>query len=152
MDTVPTEVWDTIAYVRGGRPLRELSVATGRPPRHNWHIGTRGLSRGLLAEIAEAISEPTVMKLATSDLWWDEVVAIEPIGVDETFDLTVAGDENFVADDIVVHNSTLATNIAENAAIEHGRSVALFSLEMSETELAHRFIASQAKVSSDELR
>jgi replicative DNA helicase len=48
--------------------------------------------------------------------------------------------------------STLATNIAENAAIKHGRSVALFSLEMSETELAHRFIASQAKVSSDELR
>ena len=48
--------------------------------------------------------------------------------------------------------STLATNIAENAAIEHGMPVALFSLEMSETELAHRFIASQAKVSSDELR
>jgi replicative DNA helicase len=48
--------------------------------------------------------------------------------------------------------STLATNIAENAAIDHGIPVALFSLEMSETELAHRFIASQAKVSSDELR
>jgi replicative DNA helicase len=48
--------------------------------------------------------------------------------------------------------STLATNIAENAAIDHGLPVALFSLEMSETELAHRFIASQAKVSSDELR
>ena len=48
--------------------------------------------------------------------------------------------------------STLATNIAENAAIDHGRPVALFSLEMSETELAHRFIASQAKISSDELR
>jgi replicative DNA helicase len=48
--------------------------------------------------------------------------------------------------------STLATNIAENAAIDHKRPVALFSLEMSETELAHRFIASQAKVSSDELR
>lgn len=48
--------------------------------------------------------------------------------------------------------STLATNIAENAAIDGGRPVALFSLEMSETELAHRFIASQAKVSSDELR
>ena len=48
--------------------------------------------------------------------------------------------------------STLATNIAENAAIEHSMPVALFSLEMSETELAHRFIASQAKVSSDELR
>src|ERR671924_908927 len=48
--------------------------------------------------------------------------------------------------------SSMATNIAENAAIDHGVPVALFSLEMSETELAHRFIASQARVSSDELR
>jgi replicative DNA helicase len=48
--------------------------------------------------------------------------------------------------------SSLATNIAENAAIDHGIPVALFSLEMSEAELAHRFIASQARVSSDELR
>src|ERR1700742_3446159 len=48
--------------------------------------------------------------------------------------------------------STLATNIAENAAIDHDKPVALFSLEMSETELAHRFIASQARVSSDDLR
>ena len=48
--------------------------------------------------------------------------------------------------------SSLATNIAENAAIDHGVPVALFSLEMSEAELAHRFIASQARVSSDELR
>jgi replicative DNA helicase len=48
--------------------------------------------------------------------------------------------------------SALATNIAESAAVEHGVPVALFSLEMSETELAHRFIASQARLSSDELR
>jgi replicative DNA helicase len=48
--------------------------------------------------------------------------------------------------------STLATNMVENAAIDNGVPAALFSLEMSETELAHRFIASQARVSSDELR
>ena len=48
--------------------------------------------------------------------------------------------------------STLATNMVENASIDHGMPVALFSLEMSETELAHRFIASQARVSSDDLR
>jgi replicative DNA helicase len=48
--------------------------------------------------------------------------------------------------------SSLATNFAENAALDHGVPVALFSLEMSETELAHRFLASQARVSSDELR
>src|SRR6266550_607688 len=48
--------------------------------------------------------------------------------------------------------STLVTNMAENAAIDHGKPVALFSLEMSETELAQRFIASQAKLDGDDLR
>jgi replicative DNA helicase len=152
VDTVPTEVWDTIKYAMGGRPIRTLSTATGRPLSHNWHIGTRGLSRPLLAEIAVGLHEPAIYNIATSDVWWDEVASIERSGEEETFDLTVPEYHNFVANDVIVHNSTLATNIAENAAIEHGRPVALFSLEMSETELAHRFIASQAKVSSDELR
>jgi replicative DNA helicase len=48
--------------------------------------------------------------------------------------------------------SALVTNIAENAAIDYGKAVALFSLEMSETELAQRFVASQARVKGEELR
>src|SRR5947199_2221565 len=48
--------------------------------------------------------------------------------------------------------SALVTNIAENAAIDHGRAVALFSLEMSETELAQRFVASQGRIFGDKLR
>ncbi|MEX2252677.1 MAG: replicative DNA helicase [Thermoleophilaceae bacterium] len=48
--------------------------------------------------------------------------------------------------------SALVTNMAENASVKHGKSVALFSLEMSETELAQRFIASQAKLNGDDLR
>jgi replicative DNA helicase len=48
--------------------------------------------------------------------------------------------------------SALVTNIAENAAVKYGKPVVLFSLEMSENELAQRFIASQARLSSDELR
>jgi replicative DNA helicase len=48
--------------------------------------------------------------------------------------------------------SSLVCNIAENVALKHNRPVALFSLEMSEAELAHRFIASQARISSDRLR
>jgi replicative DNA helicase len=47
--------------------------------------------------------------------------------------------------------SCLVTNIAENAAIIHDKPVALFSLEMSEAELARRFIASQASVHGEDL-
>ena len=48
--------------------------------------------------------------------------------------------------------SALVCNIAENAAVQHNRPVALFSLEMAEAELAQRFIASQARVKGEELR
>jgi replicative DNA helicase len=48
--------------------------------------------------------------------------------------------------------SALVTNMAENASIDHGKPVALFSLEMSESELAQRFVASQARIKGDELR
>jgi replicative DNA helicase len=48
--------------------------------------------------------------------------------------------------------SALVTNIAENAAVDGARPVAMFSLEMSETELAQRFIASQARIGGDDLR
>ena len=48
--------------------------------------------------------------------------------------------------------SALVCNIAENVAVKHEKPVALFSLEMSEMELSHRFIASQARISGDRLR
>jgi replicative DNA helicase len=50
--------------------------------------------------------------------------------------------------------SALVCNIAENAALHHERPVpvALFSLEMAETELAQRFVASQALIKGEELR
>ena len=47
--------------------------------------------------------------------------------------------------------SALVANIAENAALD-GYAVALFSLEMSESELAQRFVASQAKINGEDLR
>ena len=47
--------------------------------------------------------------------------------------------------------SALVANIAENAALK-GHAVALFSLEMSESELAQRFVASQARIKGEELR
>jgi replicative DNA helicase len=47
--------------------------------------------------------------------------------------------------------SALVCNFAENASLAE-YPVALFSLEMSEAELAQRFVASQARVKGDDLR
>jgi replicative DNA helicase len=48
--------------------------------------------------------------------------------------------------------SALVANIAENVTMKHNQPVAFFSLEMSEVELAQRFIACRARISGDKLR
>lgn len=51
-----------------------------------------------------------------------------------------------------VGKSAFVANVAENVAVKSGKPVAFFSLEMSEIELAQRFIASQSKVYGEQLR
>jgi len=48
--------------------------------------------------------------------------------------------------------TTFAINIAENAAIQGGKSVAIFSLEMSKEALLNRMLCSQARVDSHKMR
>ena len=154
VDTIPPEGWALVRDAKGDRPWRAVSEAAGYSASHNWHVDTRGLSRPRLAQLADVLDAPPLQQLAESDVWWDEIASIEPLGEEQTFDIEVPGDHNFVANDIVVHNSALVTNFAENVALhpERPRPVALFSLEMSESELAQRFIASQASIKGDDLR
>ncbi len=151
-DTLPVEVWDDVQLAKGDRVWAAVSELTGRPRSHNWHAGERSPSRGLVAELATATASPTLEELSDSDIWWDEVVSVEYAGEEETYDLDVPGLRNFVADDVIVHNSALVANIAENVAVKKNMPVAFFSLEMSEVELAQRFIACRARISGDKLR
>lgn len=43
-------------------------------------------------------------------------------------------------------------SMARNTAVDHGKAVALFSLEMSSVQLVKRLIASEARLSADKLR
>jgi replicative DNA helicase len=143
-----TEVLERLA----GRSWADVSELTGRPRNHNWHVGKRSPSPSLVAELATATASPALEELCDSDIWWDEVESVEYVGEEETYDLDVPGLRNFVADDIVVHNSAIVANIAENVAVKRNLPVAFFSLEMSEVELAQRFIACRARISGDKLR
>ena len=151
-DTIPPEAWPLVLTAKGARPWADVSTAAGHPRNHNWHVHSRGVSRTQLAALAGATESDDLATLAESDIWWDEIASIEPLGEQETYDLDVPGLRNFVAEDVVVHNSALMANFAENAALNSNKAVALFSLEMSEGELAQRFIASQASIKGDDLR
>ncbi len=51
-----------------------------------------------------------------------------------------------------VGKSALALNIAEHVAVDHGRPLAFFSLEMSKEELALRLVSSKGEVDGQDLR
>ncbi len=98
-----------------------------------------------------ALEDEQLRRIADSDITWDTISAIEPAQRQRVFDLTIPHHENFVANDIVVHNSALTVNIATNIAAL-GRPVALFSLEMSKEEIVQRILSSVGRVDSMKLR
>jgi replicative DNA helicase len=65
----------------------------------------QNMSRERAARVATAVKFYALAQLAGSDVYWDEIVSIEPDGEAEVYDLTVDGLHNFVAADIVAHNS-----------------------------------------------
>ena len=75
----------------------------------NAYCGTglykQNLSRERTSRLACVVQSEELTRLAHSDVYWDEIISIEPDGEAEVYDLTVEGLHNFVAGDIVTHNS-----------------------------------------------
>ena len=111
-DLVPVGVWRWIDAARRGATWQSLCARMGLGDHPNLHVGRRALSRRRLGAIARALSDARLEDQASSDVYWDEVVAIEPAGTSQVYDLTVPGTHNFVANDICVHNTALCLNIA----------------------------------------
>lgn len=53
---------------------------------------------------------------------------------------------------IPTHNSTLATDILRSAAVKHGLTSVIFSLEMSRTEITMRMLAAESQVLLQSMR
>ena len=63
---------------------------------------------GKLDGMARAIYDYLV-KISDSDIYWDEIVSIEKIHSEEwVYDLAISANHNFIAQDIIVHNSNIA--------------------------------------------
>jgi replicative DNA helicase len=61
--------------------------------------------RARLAAVAELADDERLRRLARSDVFWDPIVGIDPLGDQRVYDATVPGTHNFIANGIVVHNS-----------------------------------------------
>jgi len=60
---------------------------------------------GRALPVTSPVLSLTLPPQTQSDIYWDEVVSMEDDGEEEVYDLTVSGLHNFIANNIVVHNS-----------------------------------------------
>lgn len=96
VDSFPPGVWK---HVQHSRHWFERQGFT-RP-------GGRGApTRDRVERVAVAEQNEALLRIAQSDVLWDEIADIHDIGEHETWALCVPGLENYVADDIINHNST----------------------------------------------
>ncbi len=106
VDTVPREVWDRVRGVLREQHMTHREFATALPTKFCGSTMWRhSPSRARLARVAAVLDDAELDMLATNDVFWDEVVAIESLGLQEVYDATVPGAHNFLADGVVVHNS-----------------------------------------------
>jgi replicative DNA helicase len=118
----------------------------------NIHVGKRVLSKEQLNLLATVLESQPLYQLATSDIYWDEIVSIESTGNKQVYDLTIPDTHNFVANDICVHNTSLCLTLAQNAAIQAQAVVGVFSLEMSKESLVMRMLCSEGRVDAHRFR
>jgi replicative DNA helicase len=62
-------------------------------------------SRGRLSHVAAMVADPELQRMACSDVFWDTIASITPLGEQPVFDATVPGTHNFIANGIIAHNS-----------------------------------------------
>jgi len=118
VDTLPNEVFADVRMAMQGRgvSLRAMAALRGTSYGGSSHFRFAP-SRATLAGYAKLLDDKELLRQAESDLFWDRVVAVEPAGQQEVYDLTVPGPSSWLADGIVSHNS---------GAIEQDADIVMF--------------------------
>lgn len=68
-------------------------------------IYKQDMNRERTARVAAVVQSTALSLISQNDIYWDEIVSIKPDGEEEVYDLTVDDHHNFVANNILVHNS-----------------------------------------------
>jgi DNA polymerase-3 subunit alpha len=110
-DLVPVAVRGVVraAKDRSGETWAQVETAANVSSRDFYPTGTNpgkiGFTRTTIALLAAHFDDEALRTYAESDVLWDRIESIESVGEKQTYDLEVPETHNFVANDVIVHNS-----------------------------------------------
>jgi len=153
---LPRQIWSDIKSSAASRgvTMMQLSVLAGERGAglHGFNPHRmRGITQGRLANYADVLRDRRLSQLASDQIHWDEIVSITPTGEHQVYDLTVPETSNFIAQDILVHNTSFLLNVGLHAALEAKKAIAIFSLEMSKEQLTERLLTEQAQIDAQRM-
>ncbi len=96
----------TQAFCTGVKPVFRLTTRLGRTVRataNHRFLTIEGWKRLDELTVEEHLALPC--RSGSDAVRWDKITSVEPDGESDVYDLTVPGPSNFVANDIIVHNS-----------------------------------------------
>lgn len=118
VDTIPYQVWDRLesTAITIGSSITTLVksdrlTATYKMSRASILRG-QNISRERLSRLALLVGDTELQNLAQSDIYWDTITSIEPVGEHEVYDLSMAKTHNFVANDFIIHNSWVSEHLS----------------------------------------
>jgi DNA repair protein RadA/Sms len=122
-DVIPTGpiFWAFLREAMDGATFASVSRQAGVKLKNRRH--ERPLCRATVAAVARVCPHPRLEALAEGDIYWDEVVSVSADSDALVYDLSVPGAENFVANDLIIHNSTLLAQVADQLALAHGKTL-----------------------------
>ena len=89
----------------------------------------------------------------SSKNWQLTDIRVEADTVDEYYGFELDGNGLFLLEDMTVtHNTSMVLAVALNAALDFGKGVALFSLEMASTQLVQRLISMESEIPATKFR
>lgn len=114
IDTIPKEMWEIYRPRNWAAVGTEIGYSAPKGLRSSINYAP---SRQKLLQIARADENELMERLACSEIYWDEIASIEELnGEFIVYDINVPEKHNFVANDIIVHNSYTMGVIAEGLA------------------------------------
>lgn len=106
-DVIPSAAWSKI--ITPAKEKDSLSWRDLAQKLDTSYCGSslfkRGISRKRMQKLYNILQDSKIQDLANSDIYWDEISSITELGVQDVYDATVENVHNFVANDIIVHNS-----------------------------------------------
>jgi len=117
VDTIPKEIWKEFKPKNWHQMGRDFGY---KQIKSMYNTVNYAPSREKLNKMAEIEGNKKVQEIANSDIFWDEITEIKEINEKtKVYDISVPEFHNFLANDIIIHNSYVLGVLAEELALKN---------------------------------